>query len=364
MEMGMPPSTSSRSCIAQGLAALVGIVFIIVTVVILIALPAETQLFSPNAYKRALASRDLYERLPSLLTSVPISASDDPENDARYLTSADMEVIYREILPPESTQSLLEEIIDQVLGYYNSTDPAAKIEVSMVDLKARLAGESGDRIMRQIVSSWPPCTEAENQTWREAMTSETVEMPECSPSPDVLDEVTPRLGQVFDEMAASIPDIVDMTPKYIPTPGATGQDPRPTLMMIRWGIKFSPLISVFLLALVTLLAVRSRRSFFGWWGALFLIVGVVTFLLAAMSGLMVEWVIGEMLDQFASQSETGGDVMVIFLEIVRYILRGTGIQISILAGLSGLMGLVMVVAAFLVGGNKTRSGDPYATLPS
>lgn len=364
MELGAPPpSSSGRSCIAQGLAALLGIIFIVVTTMILVALPIEAQIFNPNVYKRAIASQDLYERLPSLLATIPLTESDDPENDARYLTSADMEAIFNEVLSPEVTQPLLEEIIDQTLAYYNSTGPNARIQVSMVDLKARLEGESGDRIMRQIVSSQPPCTETQNQAWREALASDTVEAPECSPSPEILDEATPKLGEAFDDMVNSIPDVADMTPTYIPTPGATSKDPRPTLMVIRWGIKLSPLISMVLMALVTLLVVRSRRGFFGWWGTLFLIVGIAVFLLAALSGLMVEWMIGEMVDQLTAQGETGGAVMVAFLEIVRHVLRGTGIQISILAGLSGVIGVAMVVAAFVVGGGKSAASGPYSTLP-
>lgn len=358
-----PPPNSGRSCVTQILAGLVGLVFVAVTVLILIALPTEAQLFNPNVYKRALASQDLYERLPSLLATMPLSSSDDPENDARYLTSADMEVIFSEVLSPEITQPLMEEIIDQTLAYYNSTDPEAEIQVSMLDLRARLEGESGERIMRQIVSSWPPCTETQNQTWRQALKSKEAEMPECSPSQDILDEATPKLGQAFDDMTDSIPDVADMTPKYVPTPGATGQDPRPTLMAIRWVVKLSPLISVFLLALVTLLAVRSRRSLFGWWGALFLAVGIITFLLAAMSALMVEGMIGAIAAEAATQSETGSELMVALLKIVSYVLRGAGIQVSVLAGLSGLMGLVMVVAAFAIGQGQAKTRDPYTTLP-
>lgn len=363
MEISTSSSNSGRSCIAQGLAGLVGIVFVAVTVVILIALPTEAQIFNPSVYKRAIASQDLYERLPSLLATVPLSSSDDPDNDARYLTSADLEVISKEMLSPEQAQALLEEMIDQTLAYFNSTDPKAKIQVSLVDLKARLKGESGDRIMRQIIASWPPCTEAQNQTWREVMTSDSAEMPECSPSQDILDEVTPKLGQALDEMVTSIPDMADMTPKYIPTPGATEQDPRPTLRVIRWVVRLSPLIPAALLALVTVLVVRSRKSFFGWWGALFLSVGIATFLLAALSGLMVEGLIQSIVDQAVTQKEAGAELIAVILEIVRHVLRGTGIQISILAGLSGFMGLVLVVLAFTFGGSKAGTSDPYSTMP-
>ncbi len=364
METNTPPSSSGGSCIAQGLAALVGIVFVFITVLTLIALPAEAQLFNPKVYKQALTSQGLYERLPSLLATIPLSSSsDDPENDARYLKSDDMEVIFSELLPKETTQSLMEEIIDQTLTYYNSTDPQAKIQVSMVDLKTRLGGESGDRVMRQIVSSWPSCTETQNQTWREALDSDTVEMPKCSPSQDILDDATPKLGKAFDDMVADIPDVADMTPKYVLEPGATGADPRPTLMVVRWIIRLSPLLSVFLLALVTVLAVRSRRSFFGWWGALFLIVGVVTFLLAAISGLMVEGMIGAMASEMSSQAQEGGELVLAFMRVISYVLRGVGIRISIMAVLSGLMGLTMIVVAFILGRRKSPISDPYTTLP-
>lgn len=363
METSTPSSSSTGSCIAQGLAALVGILFVMVTVLILIAVPTEARLFNPSVYKRALTSQDLYERLPSLLASVPLSESDNPENDARYLTPADMEVIFSEVLSPETTQPLMEEIIDQTLAYYNSTDPQAQIQVSMIELKSKLEGGSADLIMRQIIASWPPCTEAENQTWREAMTSESVEMPKCSPSKDVLDEATPKLGEAFDEMVTSIPDVADMTPKYIPTPGATGTDPRPTLMVLRWIIKLSPLVSIFLLVMVTILAVRSRKSFFGWWGALFLLVGIITFLMAALSGLMIEGMITAMATQATSQADAGAELIVAFMKVVSYVLRGVGIWISIMAVVSGLMGLAMVVIAFIIGGAKPKTGDPYATMP-
>ncbi|MBN1310120.1 MAG: hypothetical protein JXB30_01795 [Anaerolineae bacterium] len=368
MEVTSKPS-SDQSCVIQGFAVLVGIIFVIVTTMVLVAIPTEAQLFNPNVYKHALQSQDLYDQLPSLLGELMAASKTDndaPDNAARYLSQEDFTFIIAKLFPPEWIQAQVESLIDQTFGFYNTTSSEAKIEMPLTELKARLGGEGGDQIMRQIVSSWPLCTtEAEQQAWLSLVNpgeNPPDEMPECRPPNDVLDAATPQLGQMFDEMVADMPDTADLTPKYLPDPEATGKDPRPTLMAIRWMIKLSPLIAIGLLAAVTVLAVRSRKSFLGWWGALFLCVGIGTFLLAAVSGLMVEGMIEAIVAEVISQSAAGTELVVALLEVIRSILRGAGIRISILAGLSGVLGLTMAVAAFFVGGSKPKAEDPYATV--
>ncbi|MBN1427040.1 MAG: hypothetical protein JXB07_01565 [Anaerolineae bacterium] len=353
-------SQPSTSCIAQIFAVTAGFAFVIVTVISLVAIPIEAKVFDASVYKRALTSNNVYEQMPALLSAHTITDSDDPGNDARFLTTEDKEAIFAELLPPEQIQILLEDSIDQTVAYYNSTDPDARIRISTADLKARLEGESGKLVMSQIISSWPSCTEVENIMWREVLTSPDTEtyQPECCPSSDILDAAIPMLGQDFDAMVAAIPDVIDVTPQYT----SPSEDPRPTLMLLRWGIKLSPLISLFLLVVVMILVVRSRKSFFGWFGTLFLGVGMMTFLLASLSGLTIEVMLKTIMNAILSAESvtmTGEEPVIALLNLFRYVLQTAGIQIVVLAGLLGLVGLAMIVAAFVVDGSTPKTDTLY-----
>jgi hypothetical protein len=260
------------------------------------------------------------------------------------MDSEDYAIVWHELLPPELTRSIMEELIDQTTAYYSTTDPNARIQISMVELKSLLAGEGGDQIMRQIVSSWPPCTEEEMQQWTVAMETESWEsVSKCAPPKEVLDQFTPVLGEIFNGFAASIPDTADLTPKYV-TPG---EDPRQEIQIARWCTWLSPLLLLGLLIIITLIGVRSPQSLFQWWGGTFLASGILSFGVAIILGLMVESIFASMIQEITSQGAEN-DIFTLAMEMIRHVMREAGIRagiVSILIGGAG--GAMLVIRALL-----------------
>lgn len=360
----MSTSTQSAgSCLRIGLAVLVGIGFVVITVAALVMLPAVFQLFNPATYKNALRAEQTYDRLPVLMAEMAADSpsASDPDNVMRYLDQQDYELIFSQVLTPEWSQAQVEGLIDQEFAYLNSDTPTLVLNVSLVELKQTLGGRGGDEIMAEIIRSWPACTPAEEQAWAAAAApGAQFNPPECRPSDAALSSATPRLGEVFSEMVADMPDTVDLAaPSPSATPAATTQssDPRPAIQLIKILTYISPVISLILLGLVGLLAVRSWGSLFGWTGALLLISGIGGFLIALSLGLIVEVLVSGTVDQVMTQGEAGAELFEIVLEVFRNVLRGVGLWAAVLSALTGFIGLVALIVAFI-----TRRKGPVSTL--
>ena len=86
----------------------------------------------------------------------------------------------------------------------------------------------------------------------------------------------PLIKDALQTAAGGIPDEKDLLSK-----DAAGQPALRTLRNLRVVMRFSPLIPLGLLLLVTIFAVRGLRSWFGWWGVPFILAGILTLLAAA-----------------------------------------------------------------------------------
>ena len=298
---------SAGACLLRLLALLVTAAFVAVAVGLLLLIDVQQNLLNPDTYKRALAQQQVYQRLSQVFAEQLAmsygeqsarhrAASASGSNANRdldglltnaafgHLTLKDWQFIINEIAPPDWVQRQTERAIDDVFYALDSGAGPPKVRVSLVELKTRVAGDGGKRIVERIVSSWPKCDANQLAGWSENPPGSLAELPVCRPS-------SQSESLLLRQMDASAQMVASRTPNEIVLDQLTAADtgagfteeiqslqaPRQRLLAIAtWGW----VVPVGLLLLIVALAVRSWRDLALWWGLPMLLAGGVTLALA------------------------------------------------------------------------------------
>lgn len=335
----------------QFLAGICAILFIISTVLALILFNVEAKAFSSATYKQAFADQRLYERMPAILataltTSMGQNISAVPF--LRILTPEDWQNTISILLPPDQLKATADNALDGTFDYLNGRTSSAS--VSLVPVKAQLAGPSGMNVVLQILSRQPACTT--EQLTQMAMGLLGGEIALCNPPQEAIGLMTPFIQSQLQTMTTLIPNEVTIIPGTL---SGTPQDPRLRLDRIRFLIRLTPLLPVLLLFALTIFGVRSFADWLSWWGWPFMIAGVGSVLIGLVGAPLVGWLLGLFIQSqgtipippvFASSiAETTSAV-------ARQILAPVMIEGAIL----GIVGLGMAILAMLL---PRRSAGPY-----
>jgi hypothetical protein len=164
-----------------------------------------------------------------------------------------------ELVPPEWLQAQIEGGIDQVFAWINGDSDAVTHKVfNLNDLHTRLVGDSGQRVIDQIVQAAPPCTPEQIDQLRALQTGADVRLPICQPPEDlltfsrsVLESGLSAIAEGLNERELSLAEVFDRNP-----------DRHHTVVPLGVGVSsYRRYLCRGLLAVIVVVTVRSLKGF-------------------------------------------------------------------------------------------------------
>jgi len=278
----------------------------------------------------------------------------------QYLDREDYRAILSSLITPDWVREQASGLLDQVLAYVNLETPGLRAVISMVEIRERLQGETGQDILERIMSSWPACTMSQLLEMASASLNGNLEnSPVCLPPEEYIPMITPALQDGLHEMAADIPDEVDLIQQSgagssgaASEPGMQGVDPLrgesgQVYDILRWSIRLAPLVALGLLALLTLAAVRSWRDIALWWGLALGGAGVLALATSLTVGLPLA---DRLLERAVGDELTGSmpGLAQLVLETGRTVFERYFFWVGVEAAILALAGFVLLLVALLV----------------
>lgn len=375
---------------------LVGL-FALLAPLTLLTRQAAKSLFSPRAYKEVLARSGFYETTPAIIgnllhdsLAIDESCSQNPywcaetgvlneamhaclqenvspedydelANDARPLTpeeravanrcaeesgvdyaqldagllsrlsAADWEVFLQATTPADIWQAVFENLIDQTFALLSGNQ--SQISLPLTPFQHALASPNATEAFLQIMESKPACSPGEALNWERYLNGNQDAPPRLCRLPVVLyPQAKAALGTSLQSYAQLLPDEVSL----FTTPA--GQN----LPDQVWGIRFlmlaSPALPLILLAVASLLTIKTSHDWLVWWGGAFFGAGLVGLLLGNSFLLRLNQVILN-ISRAAGEERIPPDlingVVNAGLEIAQHLSSGLT-QTSILLGMAGL----------------------------
>ncbi len=193
------------------------------------------------------------------------------------ITTADWQALLTSFLPPATLKAMTESTLDQVFAYLNGE--AKSIYIPLDAVKQSLLSPSGAAVFLQVLNTQQPCNE---QDLSQFLTGTSIGgLVFCRPPEVILPLVKVVLPELLKAVVPQIPDKVFIILPHaagtpVPGSGTFGTDPIFTLRTVRLFMRFSLLIPLTFLLLVTLFAVRSIKSWMQWWGIPFLAAGIIS----------------------------------------------------------------------------------------
>ncbi|HUF00288.1 MAG TPA: hypothetical protein VMN99_13605, partial [Anaerolineales bacterium] len=145
--------------LGQALAAICAILFVVSAVLVLLLFNIEAKAFSSATYKQAFEDQRLYERMPTMLGTVLttyIAENGSAVPFLQILAVEDWQNNITLLLPPEELKAMANHALDATFDYLNGNTDSAVI--SLLPVKAHLAGEAGLQLVLQILRRQPACT--------------------------------------------------------------------------------------------------------------------------------------------------------------------------------------------------------------
>jgi len=338
--------------IGKILAGICAVLFVISSATALLLFNIEQKAFSPKTFKQAFKEEGLYAQTPSLIASV-LAESPNLSGTTSALLSLlnkdELALVISSLLPPEEIEMVTNDTLDSSFAFLDGkTDTVA---LSLIPFKTNMAGEGGVRAFTQILQAQPDCTLEQLFQIGAGLLSSNPTLMMCNPPPDILQMAMPLIQSQIQVMAANIPDEITL----VTTENEEASLFRTRLDRIRTVLKWTPILPLFLLIVLTLFAVRSLNDWLKWWGIPFLVTG--------MSGIFVA-IVGAPLIRFFVETvllQGGVNLPVVFQEMLGNIFGSLTRQILspvlIESVLLTLIGAGMILGFIL----KTRVFDPSNT---
>jgi hypothetical protein len=295
-----------------------------------------------------------------------ISGSGDPGDVSgmplflQNLTAANWQAILTILLPPDNLKTMTESVLDQMFAYLDGKTNT--ITLPLDKLKERITGPAGTDLIMQLINSQPPCTEQELAQMTSGTSNDGMVL--CKPPEVMLPAVVYLLQELLNTVVPQIPDkaiiIKPPAPGTLPSgTGPFGADPITTIRIVRLIMRFSPLLPLAFLLLVTLFAVRSFKSWMRWWGIPILISGTIALSLgiSALFAFNVAWTmyVVPRIPPFIPADMTG-----IGQELVGSIVNTISGWIILQAFILLAFGLAALIGSYFI---KTRNGTAMPVTP-
>ena len=330
-------------------AAACAILFVISAVLVLLAVNIEAQAFSSDTYKQAFEEQRLYERMPAILAATItgyVAENGSALPFLQLLSSEDWQNNIVLVLPPEELRAMANQVLDSTFDYLNGRSNS--VVITLVPVKAQLAGESGVQLVLQILRRQPACT-AEQLT-QMALGFFGGQIALCNPPEQALGIMLPFIQTQVQSMSAVFPNELTLVS---PALSGTAADPRAELNTVRSIIRFTPFVPLLLLLAIAAFAVRTLVDWLTWWGWPLMFAGGAS----ALIGLLGSPLIGGIL-QVVIQSQRFFPLPPAFASLIAETASGVARQMLIPVLVQGLilgvLGLAMVSFALLLAHRHTE----------
>jgi hypothetical protein len=316
---------------AKFLAYIFAVLFVITLIAALFLYNLEKKAFDAESYKIALAESNFYEQLPTLIAEQFVANTEGEANNFAFLIenigTEDQELLIAAILPPDDVQKLTEETIDQSFDFLNGNINTASI--SFYPIKENLNSEETVDTIIAIFEAQPPCTISD------VLAFATGEIPFCNPPEKTQVLLKPFIQSELATFAYLIPD-----QKVFLERSNLNKD-FADFQSMRVLMRLSPLLPILFLLLVTILVVRSAKTWLSWWGIPLLIAGFTSFLLT----FLIEPVIQLLLNTSLRNMELPASVLELLKNLLQTIVHGFIENIVLYAIIFAILGAIMALSS-------------------
>jgi hypothetical protein len=163
------------------------------------------------------------------------------------------------LLPPEELKGMANNALDATFDYLNGRTNSAVI--SLLPVKAHLAGESGLQLVLQILRRQPACTV--EQLTQMALGLSGGQIVLCNPPEQAIGLMMPFIQSQLQSMTTMFPNEVTFISGAA---SGTPDDPRLELNAARSAVKLALFLPVLFLFGIAVFAVRSLVDWLTWWG--------------------------------------------------------------------------------------------------
>ena len=321
------------------LAAICAVLFVLAGVPILIFFNLERGAFNSETYKQAFENQQLYDRMPALIASTlatGISQNGNLPAFLRELTAEEWQATISSLLPPEELRSMTDQTLNSVFDYLNFRSNS--VIISLVPIKARLAGDGGINIVQDFLQTQPDCTLEQLTQMGLGLLGGNIAL--CNPPPEAIGLLAPFIQSQLQTITATFPNEIALVPG---AQNGTPNDPRLKLQWVRSGITLSPLFLFLLLLAIVVFAVRSVRDFLLWWGWPLLITGAAATLIAVVGSPLVGWFL-RFIIQFYGAAFLPAMLASTIGETASAVANQMLVPVIIQGAIMGMIGLLMVLA--------------------
>ncbi len=275
------------------------------------------------------------DQYPTAETGEPTGG---PPDYLKSLSTENWEAVIRAILPPDMLRSLTEKALNSIFAVLNGQADSATL--SLADFKAHISGPAGTQAVMEMIRAQPPCAFEQIAEMTVSGLAGEPKLIFCNPSDEALAVLQPIIRSTLQSAAAGIPD----TATLIRADDPNLQNPLQALRALRAILRFSPLIPMGFLFLITLFAVRDAKSWLLWWGIPLLLVGLIGFVVGAVIGPLTHWAFANFLAP-RLPSVLPEAMRELMRGLIASVLSGLSKPIGIQSGALALTGLILVVVA-------------------
>lgn len=334
----------------QVLAAICAVLFVVSSVLVLLLFNIEAQAFSSRPYKQAFEQQRLYERMPSILATALtgyIAQAGGALPFLQFLTVEDWQNNIALLLPPDELRAMSDNALDSTFDYLNGRSNS--VVISLVPVKAQLAGEAGVQLILEILRRQPACTP--EQLTQMALGLFGGQIALCNPPEQAIGLMLPFIQTQVQSMTAIFPNELTL---ISPAMSSTPADPRARLNTVRSIIRLTPLIPAFLLLGIAAFAARNLVDWLTWWGWPLMAAGGIS----ALIGLFGSPVVGGILQILI---RTQGSFLLppilasTIAETASAVARQMLIPVTVQGLILGVVGLAMVIFATLLAHRQSET---------
>jgi hypothetical protein len=272
-----------------------------------------------------------------------------PPTFLKALGIPEWELIISKLFPPEELRMTVEELLDQFFAFLKEN--RENVVLNLAPFKSRLTGQSGLDAVIQVLKNQPRCTPESYEQMTASLEGRGMEIVLCSPTNEQLQPLVPLIQRQLFNLADSFPDVRVLldaeSGENTNQSGPLGTGPRESLHSLRLMMRLSPLLPLGLLLLITLLVVRSPRSWLRWWGIPFLISGLAALLTVALTQAINDqlW-LAYLAERIPPYISLGAVTLV--QDLVRGLMRALLGGMTVSAILLGVLGLGMFIGSLFI----------------
>jgi hypothetical protein len=292
------------------LAILLVVLFVIFTLAAILTWLVGDRILDDEAYVQALEAADFFEVPYQLIREGQVPEAGGlllTEGPLSVVSGEDLEIIARELAPPDWLRAQVERAIRDVLAVAEApeVETLPHLAISLQEVKARALGEPGDRALSVVVEALPECEPGQ------APLDVGRDQPICTPAGVDVRPFVSQLKVLLRPLVTRVPDT------YQVTWPAGAQDvledlQRAGQILERLRVILVLLIALngALLALIWLLVARSPAEWLRWTGGPLLLLGGAVFLAGWLIPRFVDW----RLDQAQAWPQNVSPVLIQSLE--------------------------------------------------